>query len=94
MKKLFTKMKEFFKQAFENLNAILKGEDGAATITFIIYLFIAVMAVVFFIKVFTLLPADMAFFIIAGSWASVEIVKHFIKDFIGLIKFYFKNKNI
>ena len=101
MKRLFNKFKElfkqmckFFKEALKSFNNLIKGDDGTATVTFIFYLFFAVAATVFFIRIFSAFPVDMAFFLIGGSWVSVEVIKHFFKDFIGLIKFYFKNRNI
>lgn len=94
MKKVLAKIKDFF----NNLKGFFKKieeknkENYTAFLTFMFFVALVSAAIAFLAGVFQAMSTLGALIMVFGSYFSVRVIYHFIKEGVGLIKFYFQNK--
>lgn len=92
MKKALQKVKDFFKGLFQTIEKRTDNDGYTAFMIFLFYVSLLFAALSFIIGLFQSMKFGGAILLIAGSYFSIRIIYNFIKDFVGLIKFYIKEK--
>jgi len=92
MKKVFQKVKNFFKGVFDAIDKRTNNDGYTAFLIFMFYVSLTIAAIIFISGVFQAMSTIGSILMIFGSYFSVMIIYNFIKDFVGLIKFYLESK--